>query len=109
TNDIVRLLSDTQFEWLGRRDNVINSGGIKLHPEVIEQKLSGVIEFPYYISSRKSNIWGEELILVIESDRKLDIESSLIELLNPIERPKAIIYETAFNRTNSGKIIRKRF
>ena len=109
TNDIVRLLNDTQFEWLGRRDNVINSGGIKLHPEVIEQKLSGVIEFPYYISSRKSNIWGEELILVIESDLKLDIESSLIELLNPIERPKAIIYETAFKRTSSGKIIRKRF
>ena len=40
TNDVVQLVSENQFEWLGRFDNVINSGGIKLHPEKIEEKLS---------------------------------------------------------------------
>jgi len=28
TNDIVNLTSETTFEWLGRFDNVINSGGV---------------------------------------------------------------------------------
>ncbi|MEM0578826.1 O-succinylbenzoic acid--CoA ligase, partial [Flavobacterium sp. N6] len=40
TYDIVELVSDTQFVWLGRFDNVIYSGGIKLIPEKIEEKLS---------------------------------------------------------------------
>ena len=35
TNDIVQLISDTQFQWLGRFDTVINSGGVKLYPERI--------------------------------------------------------------------------
>ena len=31
TNDLVHLISDSEFEWLGRIDNVINSGGIYLY------------------------------------------------------------------------------
>ena len=38
TNDVVDLVSDRHFEWLGRFDNVINSGGIKLHPEKNREK-----------------------------------------------------------------------
>jgi O-succinylbenzoic acid--CoA ligase len=36
TNDIVKLISDTEFVWLGRFDNVINSGGVKINTEQIE-------------------------------------------------------------------------
>src|SRR5690606_934968 len=39
TNDIVELKNKSEFKWLGRFDNVINSGGIKLFPEQIEKKL----------------------------------------------------------------------
>lgn len=54
TNDIVEIYSDTSFDWLGRYDNVINSGGIKLYPEQIEEKLQGLInaEFFYSIVTR---------------------------------------------------------
>src|SRR5690606_14177994 len=38
TNDVVDLITDKTFIWKGRIDNVINSGGIKLHPEEIEAK-----------------------------------------------------------------------
>ena len=42
TNDVVELVSESEFRWLGRYDNVINSGGIKLHPEEMEKRLEGV-------------------------------------------------------------------
>jgi O-succinylbenzoic acid--CoA ligase len=38
TNDLVELINDHQFILLGRIDNVVNSGGIKLIPEQIEEK-----------------------------------------------------------------------
>ena len=38
TNDIVELVNENQFIFLGRIDNMINSGGIKLIPEQIENK-----------------------------------------------------------------------
>lgn len=109
TNDIVRLVDPYSFEWVGRRDNVINSGGIKLHPEMIEAKIRNVMPSPFYITSRKSQTWGEEIILVVESEKPV-IEKNIIEkLLNGYERPKEIIYISKFDRTNSGKIVRKRF
>jgi O-succinylbenzoic acid--CoA ligase len=37
TNDLVELINDHQFILLGRIDNVVNSGGIKLIPEQIEE------------------------------------------------------------------------
>ena len=39
TNDIVEIVSKSEFKWLGRYDTIINSGGIKLIPEQIELKL----------------------------------------------------------------------
>ena len=43
TNDLVELISETEFKWLGRFDSIINSGGIKLIPEQIEGKFSKII------------------------------------------------------------------
>lgn len=40
TNDVVELISSTSFKFLGRIDNVINTGGVKVHPEAVEEKLS---------------------------------------------------------------------
>src|SRR5690606_39963616 len=40
TNDLGELVSEDAFRWLGRYDNIINSGGIKLIPEVIEDKVA---------------------------------------------------------------------
>ena len=49
TNDIVNIISETQFEFLGRYDNVVNSGGIKLMPEVIENKLGKYISNRFFV------------------------------------------------------------
>ncbi|MCF6279982.1 MAG: AMP-binding protein [Flavobacteriaceae bacterium] len=66
TNDLVEIISDTEFQWLGRYDNIINSGGIKLIPEQIEEKLAKIIEQRFFVSSIPDKILGKKLVLVVE-------------------------------------------
>ncbi len=109
TNDIVNLLSSTSFQWLGRRDHVINSGGIKLHPEQIEQKIASIITTPFLIAAEKNDTFGEQLILLLEGEEKLKIglRERLATHLGSIELPKAIYTVKQFSRTENGKIKRK--
>ena len=39
TNDLVEIISPTKFKWLGRFDNIINTGGVKVIPENVETLL----------------------------------------------------------------------
>ena len=108
TNDIVRLNSSTTFEYLGRIDNVINSGGVKLFPEQIEAKLSPFISLPFIIASENDQVLGERLVLILESESN-DISSTISEsfqYLNPYERPKKIYAFSTFPFTATGKIKR---
>ncbi len=107
TNDVVELIDNKNFKWIGRADNVINSGGIKLFPEQIEEKLKNVISDNFYLTSKKDETLGEKLVLVIESqEKKIDLS----ELnLSKYEIPKEILFENQFDRTESGKIKRKKF
>ena len=67
TNDIVDLISPTEFFWRGRFDNVINTGGIKVFPEEIEPIIAEIIpNIRFFITSEPSNTWGEEVVLVLE-------------------------------------------
>lgn len=112
TNDIVELSNAYSFRWLGRHDNVINSGGIKVFPEVIERKIATVIpEREFYISCKRHDKWGETVVLVIEgpSFPTDTINIKLRETLPPAERPSEIIFVEKFPRTSSGKIIRQKF
>lgn len=104
TNDIVKLISKTSFNLLGRIDNIINSGGIKLNPEFIEQKLSQVIENRYFISSEPNKKLGSQVILIIESKNKT--ETIDFSVLDKYEIPKTIYYLEAFAETNNGKLDR---
>lgn len=116
TNDVVALISDRHFEWLGRFDNVINSGGIKLYPEKIEEKLSKIIENRFFVAGIKDDKLGEKLVLIIELDTKDSIssaeEKSLFDVINngtsltKFEKPKEIYFTERFIETETGKIQR---
>lgn len=112
TNDVVNLISSDMFEWLGRHDNVINSGGIKIHPECDEALLAEVIvDRCYYITSRLHDRWGEVPVLVLEgedngcADAYLEAAS---RLLPKYHVPKNAVWLREFERTVSGKIKRIR-
>lgn len=105
TNDVVKLHSPTEFEWLGRADNVINSGGVKLFPEQIEAQLANIIPHRFFIASEPDASLGERLIIVIEANKQ-ELSSSVFSVLDKYQKPKAIYFMPRFVETDSGKIQR---
>jgi O-succinylbenzoic acid--CoA ligase len=104
TNDIVELYDENQFAWLGRKDNIVNSGGIKLIPERIEEKLS-IIPRRFFITGVNDEDLGQKLILVIEGD-SFELDGKTFEHLDKHEKPKEIIFIPKFKETASRKIMR---
>ena len=112
TNDQVELLSSTRFRLIGRIDNVINSGGLKLHPEQIERKLSKNLSFHFFIDSISDSLLGEKVVLVVKDDPQIEFKKLHKQIkectsLEAFEIPKAIICVKDFIQTYSGKIKRK--
>lgn len=110
TNDMVKIISETEFEWRGRYDNIINSGGIKLMPEEIECKLASVIENRFFVTGLPDEKLGQKLVLVIEGDFDSDkllhrIKASAV--LERFEIPKSVFFIPKFLDTETGKVNRK--
>jgi len=108
TNDIVKIHSTTEFEWLGRYDSIINSGGIKILPEQVEAKLATVIKTKFFISSQPDELLENKVILIVEGkENSLDL-ASLKPFLTKYEMPKAIYYTPKFVVTDTKKIQRQK-
>ncbi len=110
TNDIVELKDEQHFKWLGRLDNVVNSGGIKFYPESIEQKIKPIIKEPFFIAGIPDEKLGSRLILLLESKENIDLKmlnDKLKSVLTAYEKPKEIFRLIAFVYTANGKINRK--
>ncbi len=106
TNDLVELVNENQFVFLGRFDNVINSGGIKLIPEQIENKLTNHITNRFFVAGIPDETLGEKLILVIEGEKQA-IDETIFDELDKYQKPKAIVFVTKFKETDNGKVLRK--
>lgn len=105
TNDIVKLKSNTFFKWLGRYDNIINSGGIKLQPELIESKLKSKIPNRFFITSKPDATLGQKVVLILEGNT-YNFDYNVFESLDSYEKPKDVFFITKFQETKSGKIQR---
>ncbi len=111
TNDVVNLISETEFEWLGRYDNIINSGGIKLVPEQIEAKLAPILKNRFFVAGLPDEKLGQKSVLVVEGEIDL---GELLQKINTVaslkrfELPKKIFTVTRFKETTNGKIDRGR-
>jgi O-succinylbenzoic acid--CoA ligase len=119
TNDVVELIGENKFHWLGRIDNVINSGGVKIIPEKIEAVFEKIfdenkIKNRFFIVGIPDEKLGERLSLIIEGN---SLEKSLQEKilseagknLSKYEVPKELTFINKFKETKTGKIIRSRF
>ena len=106
TRDLVDLINENQFIFLGREDNLINSGGIKVIPETVEAKLTGKISQRFYIAGLPDEKLGEKVVLFIEGEKQ-EIDPAIFDILGKYERPKEIVFIKEFIETGSGKIIRK--
>lgn len=106
TNDLVELINENQFVFLGRIDNVINSGGVKIMPEQVEHKLDEKFDRRFFITSKEDAELGEKVILAIEGD-KFELENTAFEDLDKYEIPKEIVFIPKFKETENGKVLRK--
>ncbi len=111
SNDIVELKDSKSFRWLGRFDSVINSGGVKIHPEQLEKKLEEYIASNFFISSVPDELLGNKVVLVIESEtfnheREENLKAHFAKVLSKYEIPKQIFYLSAFIYSESNKFLR---
>ncbi|MFV8376053.1 AMP-binding protein [Flavobacterium sp. LB1P71] len=106
TNDLVELINENEFVFLGRIDNVINSGGIKLIPEQIEEKLSNKILSRFFVTGIQDATLGEKLALIIEGEKQ-SLDETIFDGLDKYEKPKEVFYVSKFIETQNGKIKRK--
>lgn len=106
TNDLVELLNSNSFVFLGRRDFVINSGGIKIHPEEVERKIAPILgDVNFFVFGIPDSTLGEKLVLFIEQKNQLNL-NLVYKSLSKFEHPKQVVYLEAFVYTDSGKINR---
>lgn len=105
TNDIVDLLAGNRFRWKGRFDNAINSGGVKVYAEEIEQLIAPLLPsgVSFYVSHLPHDRWGQQVVVV--ADRDIDLSAIDFNGLTPAQRPRrVIVHRMAY--TSNGKLRR---
>ena len=107
TNDIAELATNNQsFKILGRKDNVICSGGIKIQAEEVERLLRPHLREAYLISKRPDQKFGEVVVLLTEGD--VETARTVCEAVLPkYQRPKVYIHVSEIPLTETKKPARK--
>ena len=107
TNDIAELATNNHsFRILGRKDNVICSGGIKIQTEEVERMLKAHLRVPYLISKRPDKKFGEVVVLLTEGD--VEEAKKVCEAVLPkFQRPKAYIHVSKIPLTETKKPARR--
>ncbi len=117
TNDLIKITGRHKFEWLGRVDHLINSGGIKVIIEQLEQKIDAIlytnrIILPFIIVGIPDVKFGEKIAIIWETPHQdLDIEEIKILLKKELEKfefPREWRIIPALIKTSSNKINRKK-
>ncbi len=104
TNDRAELLADGRFRILGRQDNVICTGGIKLQIEQIERKLEA-LNMSFQITAVPDERLGEAVALLYEGRASLraQLEEQCRLLLDKYEVPRCYLNCASLPQTETGK------
>ncbi|MEQ9007823.1 MAG: AMP-binding protein [Ekhidna sp.] len=104
TNDIIEYVDRNSFKWIGRKDFIINSGGIKVNPEKIEDHLSSQFKKAFMVGYiPDANLGRRVVILSSENPKKIDFSG-----LNKYHIPKEIFWNQTIFQTESKKIDRRK-
>lgn len=116
TNDLVELTSPQQFSLRGRADNIINSGGIKVIPEVVEERIRHCWpEIDCYVTSRPHPTLGSEVVMVVDVNSELPVDVNIEAIKHRLApmlpshfwAPRDIV-RREICRTERGKLIREK-
>lgn len=113
TNDRVELRHDPatgrlQFRVIGRKDNVIDSGGIKIQIEEVERALKPFLAKPFAITRAADEKFGEIVVLVTEDTDMAEVEEICVNALPKYWRPRRYLHMDKIPMTETGKIARRR-
>ena len=116
TNDIAELstancqlstvncqLSTQKFRILGRKDNVICSGGIKIQIEKVERLLHPHLHKPYMITKTPDTKLGEQVVLLTESHDIPTIQGICRQVLPKYWQPRKYLSVDQIPITETGK------
>jgi len=117
TNDLVDLIDTRTFMWIGRKDHVVNSGGIKIQLDQLEKNIDRILheldlDIAYCLVPQSDINLSNRLVLLIEDS---GIQMSTDQILNQLKAdlpkyhaPKEIIVVPELFHTRTGKIDRRK-
>jgi O-succinylbenzoic acid--CoA ligase len=101
------LRSNVHFRIMGRKDNVICSGGIKIQIEEVERLLKPHLSAPFMITKRADKKFGEQVVLLTESMDMDDVRDICQQVLPKYWQPRSYAHIDALPMTETGKPARK--
>lgn len=127
TNDLVTLSAEGSFQWLGRVDNVINSGGVKVQIEKVEIALETWLaryqngmygERRFFVGALPHPGLGQTVVAVVEGTpfgggatlspaMHMTLRTALQQSLTPYEMPRQWHFIPQLLTTPTGKIDRR--
>ncbi len=117
TNDVVEIFNSNTFQWIGRWDNIINSGGVKVSAEKLEEAIGKIftrleIHQPFFVYGAPDERFGERVVLVVQSPAP--VASSLANAIHSLEHtfspyslPKELYEAPGFVFTSTMKVNRR--
>ena len=109
TRDVVEMEEDKgglqRFKVLGRIDNVINTGGVKVHIEQVERELAPHLALPFLITKCPDPKFGEVVVMLLQGT-EADVpaaQSACERHLSKYARPKRILPVETLPMTPTGK------
>ena len=99
-------VANVPFRILGRKDNVICSGGIKIQAEEVERMLKTHLSMPYLISKRPDKKFGEVVVLLTEGDVE-EAKRACEAVLPKYQRPKVYVHVSEIPLTETKKPARR--
>ena len=112
TNDIAELSPlgegrGVAFRILGRKDNVICSGGLKIQAEELERQLRPHMRVPFIISKRPDEKFGEVVVLVTEGS-PAEARTISERILPKFHQPKEYVHLDHIPLTETSKPARQK-
>jgi O-succinylbenzoic acid--CoA ligase len=107
TNDIAEINANGDFKIIGRKDNTVISGGVKIHVEEVERLLGLDADLSFAIGGLPNEKFGQILVALTTPEFENTLKSK-IPLLPKYFQPKKIFLTEQIPTTENGKIDRKK-
>jgi O-succinylbenzoic acid--CoA ligase len=110
TNDLAEIDATGRFRIFGRVDFIINSGGLKVNPVILEEELIPILKQAFFIGGKSDSLLGQRVVLFVEGRISAEMRDNVMSIFGDrVDRPREICEVEQFEYTDTGKLIRKEY